>query len=70
MTVLITGLQMGPMLGAGHYGEVYLAEDPVHERIAAKINAVQISHATTICRVLSGVENATCCELARLSEQH
>jgi serine/threonine protein kinase len=37
MTVLVTGLQMGAMLGAGHYGEVYLAEDPVHGQVAAKI---------------------------------
>jgi eukaryotic-like serine/threonine-protein kinase len=37
MTVLVTGLQMGSMLGAGHYGEVYLAEDPVHRQVAAKV---------------------------------
>jgi serine/threonine protein kinase len=37
MTVLVTGLTMGPMLGAGHYGKVYLANDPVHGQVAAKV---------------------------------
>ena len=37
MTLLVTGLQMGAMLGAGHYGEVYFAEDLVHGPVAVKI---------------------------------
>src|SRR3712207_1410970 len=37
MTVLVTGLTLGPMLGAGHYGKVYLANDPVHGQVAAKV---------------------------------
>jgi eukaryotic-like serine/threonine-protein kinase len=37
MTVFVTGLQMGAMLGAGHYGKVYLAQDPVHGQVAVKV---------------------------------
>lgn len=37
MTTLIAGLVMGPLIGAGHYGQVYLAEDPVHGQVAVKV---------------------------------
>jgi eukaryotic-like serine/threonine-protein kinase len=37
MTILVTGLEMEQLLGAGHYGEVYLAKDPVHGHVAAKM---------------------------------
>lgn len=37
MTVLVTGLEIETLLGAGHYGEVYLAKEPVHGNVAAKI---------------------------------
>ena len=39
MTALVTGLVMGPKIGAGHYGEVFLATDPVHVEVAAKVLA-------------------------------
>lgn len=39
MTTMVTGLVMGPKLGAGHYGEVFLATDPVHGEVAAKVLA-------------------------------
>jgi eukaryotic-like serine/threonine-protein kinase len=37
MTILVTGLEVGALLGAGHYGEVNLAKDPVHGQVAAKM---------------------------------
>ncbi|MBV9829560.1 MAG: serine/threonine protein kinase [Alphaproteobacteria bacterium] len=37
MTVLLTGLDIGQMIGAGHYGTVYRAIDPVHGPVAAKV---------------------------------
>jgi eukaryotic-like serine/threonine-protein kinase len=37
MTILVTGLEIGALLGAGHYREVYLAKDAVHGHVAAKM---------------------------------
>lgn len=37
MTILVAGLTLGPMLGAGHYGKVYTANDPVHGQVAVKV---------------------------------
>jgi serine/threonine-protein kinase len=37
MTNLISGLKIGTKLGNGHFGEVFLAEDEVHGRVAVKV---------------------------------
>ena len=37
MTTYINGLVMGREIGAGHYGKVYLANDPVHGEVAVKV---------------------------------
>ncbi len=37
MTGFVSGLHIGVKLGSGHFGEVYLGEDPVHGPVAVKI---------------------------------
>jgi serine/threonine-protein kinase len=37
MTNLISGLKIGTKIGSGHFGEVFLAEDEVHGRVAVKV---------------------------------
>lgn len=39
MSVHVTWLSLGAKLGNGHYGEVFLAQDPVHGEVAVKVIA-------------------------------
>jgi serine/threonine-protein kinase len=37
MSGLKSNLRMGRQIGSGHFGDVYLAEDPVHGKVAVKV---------------------------------
>ncbi len=37
MTDLISDLKIGPKIGNGHFGEVFLAQDPAHGQVAVKM---------------------------------
>ncbi|WP_026607561.1 serine/threonine-protein kinase [Methylocapsa acidiphila] len=39
MTVLTSNLKMGTHIGSGHFGDVFLANDPVHGEVAVKVIA-------------------------------
>ena len=37
MSTLVSALTIGPRIGAGHFGEVFLGHDPVHGEVAVKV---------------------------------
>jgi serine/threonine-protein kinase len=37
MTNLISGLKIGPKIGSGHFGEVFLGQDEIHGEVAVKV---------------------------------